>query len=406
MKPLVTVLLLLSLVSCVAESTLAQSRRKGRGTGAPASFDPAVDRIPPGFRGADIRALYEHFAAASLTQGEFETSVAFEARKRAAAQRLGIDVTRFAIITAEPADGFTYNPDSGAYTLLLGFRLGGQRVVHNITVKGPSKRTRYRGSNAFGVSRTVERVVAVNFDANLHTGVCDIDFPLSPDRARRLKPTLGILYVVSVSSAFDDVVSSSPTLDNPSDVEIYVYGVNVLVHEVWLVDRRTGEVVAKRNACTSGEMVGRASRGGIEVDWTSALQNDTRSSKIVPFDSDDDDVTGDSAQPKAPEVSRPIAHDSPGMTRLAGGVLAGKAIHKPQPAYPTEAIGSGAEGTVVVEVTVDEQGRVSAARAISGHTLLRAAAVETAADWTFSPTELGGRKVRVVGTISFDFKAP
>jgi TonB family protein len=186
-------------------------------------------------------------------------------------------------------------------------------------------------------------------------------------------------------------------------VEIYVFGVNVRVHEVWLVDRRTGEVVAKRNTCSPGDVGGRTPRGGIDVDWTSALHDDDRSSKILAFDSDDD-AAGDSSKSKTPEVSNPPADLAPRLTRVSGGVLAGKAILRPQPPYPENA--AGVEGAVVVEVTLDEHGKVTAARAVSGHALLRDAAVNAAAGWTFSPTELGGRKVGVVGTITFNFTRP
>jgi TonB family protein len=58
---------------------------------------------------------------------------------------------------------------------------------------------------------------------------------------------------------------------------------------------------------------------------------------------------------------------------------------------------------VVVEVTVDEEGKVISARAISGHPLLKDAAVEAARGWTFTPTKLQGDPVKVIGTITFNF---
>jgi protein TonB len=58
---------------------------------------------------------------------------------------------------------------------------------------------------------------------------------------------------------------------------------------------------------------------------------------------------------------------------------------------------------VVVEVTVDEAGSVIAARAISGHPLLKDAAVAAARGWKFSPTMLTGVAVKVIGTITFNF---
>ena len=99
------------------------------------------------------------------------------------------------------------------------------------------------------------------------------------------------------------------------------------------------------------------------------------------------------------------AQETPKLQRVSGGVLAGAAIERPQPAFPQMARAAGVEGAVVVEVTVDEAGRVVAARAVSGHPLLRDAAVQAAREWVFTPTELEGEPVRVIGTIMFDFVA-
>lgn len=96
----------------------------------------------------------------------------------------------------------------------------------------------------------------------------------------------------------------------------------------------------------------------------------------------------------------------PNIVRVSGGVLRGKAIRKPQPSYPGMAKAAGVEGAVAVEVTVDESGTVYSARAISGHPLLRDAAVTAARGWTFKPTLRQGKRVMVIGTITFDFRAP
>lgn len=88
---------------------------------------------------------------------------------------------------------------------------------------------------------------------------------------------------------------------------------------------------------------------------------------------------------------------------ISGGILNGKAISLPKPPYPPAARAVKASGTVVVQVTVDENGNVISARAISGHPLLQAVAVTAARGAKFSPTKLSGEPVKVNGVITFQF---
>ncbi len=73
------------------------------------------------------------------------------------------------------------------------------------------------------------------------------------------------------------------------------------------------------------------------------------------------------------------------------------------PEYPPIARAAHAMGTVVVKVIVDEEGKVIAAQAVSGHPLLQAAAVKAARQSTFNPYLLSGQAVKVTGTIQYNF---
>jgi TonB family protein len=93
-------------------------------------------------------------------------------------------------------------------------------------------------------------------------------------------------------------------------------------------------------------------------------------------------------------------------TIISGGVLNGKAISKPQPAYPPIAKAARAAGVVTVQITVDESGRVVSASAVSGHPLLQQAAVTAAREARFSPTLLSGQPVKVSGVLTYNFVLP
>jgi protein TonB len=109
-----------------------------------------------------------------------------------------------------------------------------------------------------------------------------------------------------------------------------------------------------------------------------------------------------SDDPPPPPPPAPTPPPKP-KTVVSGGVLNGKAISKPQPAYPPIAKAARASGTVTVQILVDESGRVVSANAVSGHPLLQQAAVSAARNARFSPTLLSGQPVKVSGVITYNF---
>ncbi len=88
---------------------------------------------------------------------------------------------------------------------------------------------------------------------------------------------------------------------------------------------------------------------------------------------------------------------------ISGGVLNGKAVSLPKPPYPPAARAVRASGSVTVQVLVDESGRITSATAVSGHPLLRNAAVQAAREAVFNPTLLAGKPVKVSGVITYNF---
>ena len=86
-----------------------------------------------------------------------------------------------------------------------------------------------------------------------------------------------------------------------------------------------------------------------------------------------------------------------------GGLLNGKAIKKPQPPYPSTAKLARVSGTVVVEIVVDEEGKVIAAQATSGPDLLRETCVRASREARFTPTTVDGKPVKVRGYITYTF---
>jgi protein TonB len=110
------------------------------------------------------------------------------------------------------------------------------------------------------------------------------------------------------------------------------------------------------------------------------------------------------ADPSAPPPPPPPAKTPPPVPKqISGGVLNGKATSLPKPAYPPAARAVRASGAVSVQVLIDENGNVVSASAVSGHALLKAAAVQAARGAKFSPTKLSGQPVKVSGIITYNF---
>jgi TonB family protein len=130
---------------------------------------------------------------------------------------------------------------------------------------------------------------------------------------------------------------------------------------------------------------------------------------LVHVRSDKDEAAGaaawktllDTLKVEGPAVPSPEAEK---LDRIVnGGVLNGKAIKKPQPRYPPEAKAARAQGVIVIQIVVDENGDVASAVGVSGHSLLIPAGIEAARKAKFEPTTLCGKPIKVTGVITYNF---
>jgi TonB family protein len=80
-----------------------------------------------------------------------------------------------------------------------------------------------------------------------------------------------------------------------------------------------------------------------------------------------------------------------------------RAISLTKPAYPQNAKQVNASGQVTVQISVDESGNVTSARAVSGHPLLRPAAENAARQSRFNPVKVADRAVAANGILVYNF---
>lgn len=81
-------------------------------------------------------------------------------------------------------------------------------------------------------------------------------------------------------------------------------------------------------------------------------------------------------------------------------------VNKLPPTYPSSLLGKGIGGRVLVSCTVDENGSVvsTSIKQSSGHPDLDKAAINAVNKWKFKPGTKGGRKVRSVCVVPFNFE--
>lgn len=114
--------------------------------------------------------------------------------------------------------------------------------------------------------------------------------------------------------------------------------------------------------------------------------------------------TGDNPVKDLPEPP-PAPTPAPAVPKIlkVSRVLNSQALSLPPPTYPPMARTIRVQGTVIVQVLIDEKGNVVSAKATSGHPLLIPEAQRAAMRARFSPTLLGDQPVKVQGVITYNF---
>jgi TonB family protein len=104
-------------------------------------------------------------------------------------------------------------------------------------------------------------------------------------------------------------------------------------------------------------------------------------------------IAGSSLQPAA---------SKPGAIR--GEVKTARLISSTPPAYPWVARSQGVEGDVTLDALIDETGRVTKIKAISGPDLLQQAAAAAVRQWKYKPATLDGNAVPMHLTVTVKFR--
>ena len=89
--------------------------------------------------------------------------------------------------------------------------------------------------------------------------------------------------------------------------------------------------------------------------------------------------------------------------RIGGRITAPALIYRVDPKYPDFAAQAQIEGLVILEATVDTEGRVQAVQVLRSHGLLDQAAIDAVKQWRYSPLILNGQPFPFILTVSVRF---
>lgn len=110
--------------------------------------------------------------------------------------------------------------------------------------------------------------------------------------------------------------------------------------------------------------------------------------------------------PPPPPPPPGLATTSPsGMApvRVGGNIKTPTKVKDVRPVYPPDALAARIQGVVILETTIDTEGRVSDAKVLRSIPVLDDAALEAVRQWEFTPTEVNGMLVPVIMTVTVNF---
>ncbi|MGD0099303.1 MAG: TonB family protein [Acidobacteriota bacterium] len=106
-------------------------------------------------------------------------------------------------------------------------------------------------------------------------------------------------------------------------------------------------------------------------------------------------------KPVAPSPAPPMSAVQPPAEMR--NPVAAIPISQATPVYPEIALRTRASGSVVLELQIDEQGKVTKATPVSGPNIFYNAAVAAAMKWRYKPASIGGVNVSSASKVTMDF---
>jgi hypothetical protein len=246
-------------------------------------FDPSVERLPPDYKGHDLRRIITNIAKLEqLQKSEFETTASFQTRREEAYSSVlygRIRMKDIVAISVRPDTQYFAEAEQFHVRIPVSKAMSGSdtttRVIENkdaITVfYDIHDRESYTATNAFGAVTTVdvsdteiyqlaldppstipkekyERTIGE--DTKLEVEGLYLIFNVSLTTAPKIKDNLRVLFIVQPEAPFlyQYVDHHIPTFDDPRSGSTTQQALMVNLREVWLYDFKSGKVLERVRA--------------------------------------------------------------------------------------------------------------------------------------------------------------
>jgi hypothetical protein len=242
--------------------------------------------LPQDFRPHDISRISMRLADLKDREkkGEFETTEEYNKRLEANRRSPILGNLTLADVYAIEVEHLskTYDADkrilkvrSPAISLGINLRAKKQDLRSFTVMSNLVGRSTYTGSNAFGVSKEIEKTEYANYDLEfddaaffpLYGGsVSDFgkgehyvyyakfgtDIPMEAEEAMKSKGNIRALFVCKFISPYINISEShtTPTIDSPKDVTVTTSKLSIDLLEVWFYNKVNGNVYAKLRPST------------------------------------------------------------------------------------------------------------------------------------------------------------
>lgn len=202
--------------------------------------------VPRGFTGTDIEEMYRQLTRAvpSTRRDEYETDDEYVARRKEALSTARVSdhpLTSAFVFLVD--DTLRYDVDRGAFE---------SNIWNPLTVASTrTSQGRYVGSNAFGVSKSVERVLAESWvlrfsGSQLH--LAKYGFEMERTLAKEMGKSLQTLLVVQLTDPFHESEgeTTDPTITAPTAITSHTHAITVSLRRVVVYRKDTGAIVLSK----------------------------------------------------------------------------------------------------------------------------------------------------------------